>query len=46
VNPGLPVNRAGQSWDIACAVCYLAADDAAWVTGALLPVDGGLLVRP
>lgn len=44
--PGLPVNRAGAPWDIARAVCYLASDDASWVTGVLLPVDGGLTVRP
>ncbi|MGH2533616.1 MAG: SDR family NAD(P)-dependent oxidoreductase [Thermomicrobiales bacterium] len=45
-NPGLPVNRPGRPWDIARAVCYLASDDAAWVTGALLPVDGGRTVKP
>ncbi|MGH2558933.1 MAG: SDR family NAD(P)-dependent oxidoreductase [Thermomicrobiales bacterium] len=45
-NPGLPINRPGQPWDIARAVCYLASDDAAWLTGVLLPVDGGLTVRP
>ncbi|MGH2533133.1 MAG: SDR family NAD(P)-dependent oxidoreductase [Thermomicrobiales bacterium] len=44
-NPGLPVNRPGQPWDIARAVCYLASDDAAWLTGVLLPVDGGLTVK-
>jgi NAD(P)-dependent dehydrogenase (short-subunit alcohol dehydrogenase family) len=44
-NPGLPINRYGQPWDIARAVCYLASDDAAWLTGVLLPVDGGLTVR-
>jgi len=43
--PGLPVDRPGTPWDIARAVCYLASDDAAWVTGTLLPVDGGLTVR-
>lgn len=43
--PGLPVNRTGQPWDMARAVCYLASDDAAWLTGVLLPVDGGLTVR-
>ncbi len=43
-SPGLPVDRVGQPLDIARAVCYLASDDASWVTGALLPVDGGRLV--
>lgn len=44
--PGLPINRSGRPSDIARAVCYLASDDADWVTGALLPVDGGLTIRP
>jgi len=44
-SPNLSVDRPGTPWDIARAVCYLASDDAAWVTGAMLPVDGGLLVR-
>ena len=44
--PGLPINRAGAPADIAGAVCYLASDDAAWVTGVLLPVDGGVTIRP
>lgn len=42
--PGLPVNRIGQPLDMARAVCYLASNDAAWVTGVLLPVDGGTLI--
>jgi NAD(P)-dependent dehydrogenase (short-subunit alcohol dehydrogenase family) len=42
--PGLPVNRIGRPMDIARAVCYLASDDAEWVTGVLLPVDGGVTV--
>lgn len=42
--PGLPINRLGQPLDMARAVCYLASNDAAWVTGALLPVDGGTLI--
>lgn len=45
VAPGLPVNRTGQPRDMARAVCYLASDDAAWVTGVLLPVDGGRTVQ-
>jgi NAD(P)-dependent dehydrogenase (short-subunit alcohol dehydrogenase family) len=42
--PSLDLKRPGSPWDMARAVCYLASDDAAWVTGALLPVDGGALV--
>ncbi len=44
--PGLPIDRVGLPKDMARAVCYLASDDAAWVTGTLLPVDGGTTVTP
>lgn len=39
--PGLPINRRGTPNDMARAVCYLASDDASYLTGVLLPVDGG-----
>ncbi len=39
-----PVARAGRPEDIAAAVAYLASDDAAFVTGTHLLVDGGLSV--
>jgi NAD(P)-dependent dehydrogenase (short-subunit alcohol dehydrogenase family) len=35
--------RLGEAEDIAAAVAYLASDDAAFVTGAILDVDGGML---
>ncbi|NDL58522.1 SDR family NAD(P)-dependent oxidoreductase [Phytoactinopolyspora mesophila] len=38
-----PLGRIGQPEDIAAAVAYLASDDAAWVTGTVLRVDGGIL---
>jgi NAD(P)-dependent dehydrogenase (short-subunit alcohol dehydrogenase family) len=41
--PLYPLGRVGEPEDIAAAVAYLASSDAAWVTGVLLPVDGGLL---
>ena len=41
-----PVARAGRPEDVAAAVAYLASDDAAFVTGTHLLVDGGLLIGP
>jgi NAD(P)-dependent dehydrogenase (short-subunit alcohol dehydrogenase family) len=37
------VPRLGQPEDIAACVAYLASDDAAFVTGAVIDVDGGML---
>jgi NAD(P)-dependent dehydrogenase (short-subunit alcohol dehydrogenase family) len=39
-----PVKRAGRPEDIAAAVAYLASDDAAFVTGTHITVDGGLTI--
>jgi meso-butanediol dehydrogenase / (S,S)-butanediol dehydrogenase / diacetyl reductase len=38
-----PLGRAGTPDDVAAAVAFLGSDDAAWITGVTLPVDGGLL---
>ena len=38
-----PIGRLGQPQDIAGMAVYLASDEASWVTGAALPVDGGYL---
>ncbi len=38
-----PLGRVGEPADIAAAVAFLASDDAAWITGVVLPVDGGIL---
>ena len=38
-----PLGRVGRPEDIAGAVTFLASDDAAWITGVVLPVDGGLM---
>ncbi len=38
-----PLGRVGEPEDIANAALFLASDEAAWITGALLVVDGGLL---
>ena len=37
-----PLGRMGQPADVAAAVVYLASEEAAWVTGATLHVNGGL----
>ena len=38
-------NRQGTAWDVANAALFLASDEAAFVTGALIPVDGGQSAR-
>ena len=38
-----PLGRIGEPADIANAALFLASDEAAWLTGAILPVDGGLM---
>ncbi|HZO76728.1 MAG TPA: glucose 1-dehydrogenase [Solirubrobacteraceae bacterium] len=37
-----PLGRLGDPRDIAAAFVYLASDEAGWVTGTTVPVDGGL----
>jgi NAD(P)-dependent dehydrogenase (short-subunit alcohol dehydrogenase family) len=37
--------RMGDAWDVANAALFLASDEARFVTGVALPVDGGALVR-
>jgi 3-oxoacyl-[acyl-carrier protein] reductase len=39
---GIPVRRLGTPREVADAVCFLASDRAAYVTGTVIPVDGGL----
>ncbi len=38
----IPLGRLGQPDDVAAAVAYLASDEAGWVTGATLHVNGGM----
>lgn len=42
----MPLGRLGTPPDVAHAVAWLASDEASWVTGTLLQVDGGLEVAP
>lgn len=37
--------KMGTAWDVANAVLFLASDEAAFITGAILPVDGGQGIR-
>uniref|UniRef100_UPI003F49294B SDR family NAD(P)-dependent oxidoreductase n=1 Tax=Ensifer adhaerens TaxID=106592 RepID=UPI003F49294B len=42
---GQPLNTIGQPSDIAAAVCFLASEDARYITGADIVVDGGYSAR-
>ncbi len=41
----VPMGFMGSAWDVAHAAVFLASDEARYVTGVLLPVDGGLLLK-
>jgi NAD(P)-dependent dehydrogenase (short-subunit alcohol dehydrogenase family) len=41
----IPMGRLAQPSDIAAAIAFLCSDDAAFITGVSLPVDGGYLAR-
>ena len=41
---GIPLGRLGRPEDIACAVVYLASEEAGYVTGQVLNVSGGLYI--
>lgn len=41
----VPLGRQGTAWDVANAALFLASDDAAFITGVILPVDGGQSAR-
>jgi NAD(P)-dependent dehydrogenase (short-subunit alcohol dehydrogenase family) len=38
----VPAGRAGTPEEVAAAVSFLASEEAAYITGAVLPVDGGM----
>ncbi len=41
----VPLGKMGESWDVAYASLFLASDEAKYITGALLVVDGGLTCK-
>ncbi len=38
----IPAGRMGQAEDVAAAISFLASDDASYISGAIIPVDGGM----
>ena len=42
IDEGIPMKRRGTPEDVANAICFLASDDAAYITGEVLRVDGGM----
>lgn len=41
----IPMNRVGLPEDVAKLVAFLASDDASYITGAVIPVDGGFSLK-
>lgn len=42
LSAGIRLQRMGELSDVAAAIAYLGSDDAAWTTGEVLDVNGGL----
>jgi 3-oxoacyl-[acyl-carrier protein] reductase len=42
LSEAIPLGRLGQPEDVAAAVAYLASEEAGWVTGATLHINGGM----
>jgi len=40
-----PIGRIGRPEDVAKAILYFVTEDSSWITGAILPVDGGISIK-
>ncbi len=40
-----PTGKMGDAWDVARAALFLASDEASYITGVALPVDGGITLK-
>ena len=38
----VPLGTEGTAWDVGWTVVFLASDESRWISGATIPVDGGL----
>jgi NAD(P)-dependent dehydrogenase (short-subunit alcohol dehydrogenase family) len=41
----VPMGRMGTAWEVASAAVFLASDESSYLTGAILPIDGGMHTR-
>jgi meso-butanediol dehydrogenase/(S,S)-butanediol dehydrogenase/diacetyl reductase len=41
-----PMGRIGRAEEVAAAILFLASDEASFITGVALPVDGGIWAGP
>lgn len=41
----VPMGRMGTAWEVAAAAVFLASDESSYLTGAILPLDGGMTTR-
>jgi NAD(P)-dependent dehydrogenase (short-subunit alcohol dehydrogenase family) len=45
IQRGIPLNRLGNAEDVAGAYLFLASDLSAYITGAVIDVNGGMLIH-